>query len=95
MQTVSTRLSTVQPTVRMPVHARDHVYLLSLRMVLYASKFQPLGQRNTSLRIRCSLEDRELASTLTIGSRQIIIVRKMMKAMMKSPTRVFWDLIMP
>jgi len=75
----------VYTTVKMAVHVRDHVYLLSLSTRRYELRFHPFGQSNTSLRINASDELKDRARIFSIGKRQARISKKQIKAMTQSP----------
>ena len=85
----------VQMMVRITVQPREVTYFSVVSTVRYASMFHPFGQRKTSFLIRESAVERLAASTCTMGRRQTSIRMKQMAAMIRSPTRVFVDLIIP
>ena len=85
----------MHPTVSSAVHHRERTYFSVVSTVRYASVFQPLGQRKTSLRTSASAEERLHASTCTMGIRQSSIRIRQNRAISKSPIWVFLDLIMP
>ena len=87
--------SSVQISVSNAVHPRERTYFSVVSTTLYASIFQPLGNRNTSFLISASAEERLDASTCSIGIRQSSINSRHSMAIMISPTFVRVDLIMP
>jgi len=82
---VSTKETIVHITVRITVHARDHVYFESLHTSSKAFKLKPFGIKLTSPLIKCSGALIDLAKTFIIGNRQTHINNTIITTTTKSP----------
>lgn len=83
----------VQMNVSNAVQKNARTYAASPKTILYASRFQPFGQRYTSRRISDSVELNDLAKRFNIGTKHIIAINTQIITKAQSPSLTDFDLL--